>query len=62
MHFTLGTLLSEDSCPASEEEHEHLSADVVLEPVMTIGLIMKAVVEAVVPLGLAKAGFLSGCP
>ena len=54
--------MSEDSCPANEEEHGHLSADVVLEPVMTIGLIMKAVVEAVVPLGLAKAGFLSGCP
>ena len=43
----------------SGEEHEHLS-DVVLESVMVFRLAAGAVAEVVVPLGLAKVGFLSG--
>ena len=43
----------------SGEEHEHLS-DAVLESVMVFRLAAGAVAEVVVPLGLAKAGFLSG--
>ena len=38
----------------------HLS-DAVLESVMVFRLGAGAVAEVVVPLGLAKAGFLSGC-
>ena len=41
------------------EEHEHLS-DAVLESVMVFRLAAGAVAEVVVPLGLTKAGFLSG--
>ena len=43
----------------SGEEHEHQS-DAVLESVMVFRLAAGAVAEVVVPLGLAKAGFLSG--
>ena len=38
----------------------HLS-DAVLESVMVFRLAAGAMAEVVVPLGLAKAGFLSGC-
>ena len=38
----------------------HLS-DAVLESVVVFRLAAGAVAEVVVPLGLAKAGFLSGC-
>jgi hypothetical protein len=41
-------------------EHMHLS-DAVLESVVVFRLAAGAVAEVVVPLGLAKAGFLSGC-
>ena len=44
----------------SGEEHEHQS-DAVLESVMVFRLAAGAVAEVVVPLGLAKVGFLSGC-
>ena len=44
----------------SKDEHMHLS-DAVLESVMVFRLGAGAVAEVVVPLGLAKAGFLSGC-
>ena len=44
----------------SKEESLHLS-DAVLESVMVFRLAAGAVVEVVVPLGLAKAGSLSGC-
>ena len=44
----------------SKDEHMHLS-DAVLESVMVFRLAAGAVAEVVVPLGLAKAGFLSGC-
>ena len=43
----------------SGEEHEHQS-DAVLGSVMVFRLAAGAVAEVVVPLGLAKAGFLSG--
>ena len=43
----------------SGEEHEHQS-DAVLESVMVFRLAAGAVAEVVVPLGLAKVGFLSG--
>jgi hypothetical protein len=36
-------------------------SDAVLESVMVFRLASGAVAEVVVPLGLAKAGFLSGC-
>ena len=44
----------------SKDEHMHLS-DAVLESVMVFRLGAGAVAEVVVPLCLAKAGFLSGC-
>ena len=44
----------------SKDEHKHL-LDAVLESVMIFRLATGAVAELVVPLGLAKAGFLSGC-
>ena len=44
----------------SKDEHMHLS-DAVLESVMVFRLAAGAVAEVVVSLGLAKAGFLSGC-
>ena len=44
----------------SGEEHEHQS-DAVLGSVMVFRLAAGAVAEVVVPLGLAKVGFLSGC-
>jgi hypothetical protein len=40
--------------------HKHL-LDAVLESVMVFRLAAGAVAEVVVPLGLAKAGFFSGC-
>ena len=43
----------------SGEEHEHQS-DAVLGSVMVFRLAAGAVAEVVVPLGLTKAGFLSG--
>ena len=43
-----------------KDEHLHL-LDAVLESVMVFRLAAGAVAEVVVPLGLAKAGFLSGC-
>ena len=43
----------------SGAEHAHQS-DAVLESVMVFRLAAGAVAEVVVPLGLAKAGFLSG--
>jgi hypothetical protein len=39
----------------------HLLLDAVLESVVVFRLAAGAVAEVVVPLGLAKAGFLSGC-
>jgi hypothetical protein len=47
--------------PKDEHMHMHLSSDAVLESVMVFRLGAGAVAEVVVPLGLAKAGFLSGC-
>ena len=44
----------------SGEEHEHQS-DAVLESVMVFRLAAGAVAEVVVPLGLVKVGFLTGC-
>ena len=44
----------------SKDEHMHLS-DAVLESVMVFRWGAGAVAEVVVPLCLAKAGFLSGC-
>ena len=44
----------------SKDEHMHLS-DAVLESVMVFRVAAGAVAEVVVLLGLAKAGFLSGC-
>ena len=41
----------------SKDEHMHLS-DAVLESVMVFRLAAGAVAEVVVPLGLAKAGFI----
>ena len=42
------------------DDHMHL-LDAVLESVMVFRLAAGGVAEVVVPLGLAKAGFLSGC-
>ena len=44
----------------SKDEHMHL-VDAVLESVMVFRLAARAMAEVVVPLDLAKAGFLSGC-
>jgi hypothetical protein len=49
------------SCEDSKDEHKHL-LDAVLKSVMIFRLAAGAVAEVVVPLSLAKAGFLSGCP
>ena len=52
--------MSDRSRENSKDEHMHLS-DAVLESVMVFRLGAGAVAEVVVPLCLAKAGFLSGC-
>ena len=46
----------------SEEGHFDGTLGAVLESVTIIRLATRAVVEILVPLGPAKAGFLSGCP
>ena len=59
-NFIILANLLDRSREDSKDEHMHLS-DAVLEPVMVFRLAAGAVAEVVVPLGRAKAGFLSGC-